>query len=139
MWTGLAGKAQWYSARLRAGRSGGSSPGRGKEFFSSSPPRPTQPPIQWSSGALSLRVKRPGREADHSPPSSAEVKEYVHLYFHSPNSPSRGGSQFKKSTGKTLPFRCGLVSFDSGWGPVVGSCERGNEPSCSMKGGEFVD
>jgi hypothetical protein len=25
-------------------------------------------------GALSLRVKRPGREADHSPPSSAEVK-----------------------------------------------------------------
>jgi hypothetical protein len=26
-------------------------------------------------GALSLRVKRPGREADHSPPPSAEVKE----------------------------------------------------------------
>jgi hypothetical protein len=26
------------------------------------------------SGALSLRVKRPGREADHSPPSSADVK-----------------------------------------------------------------
>jgi hypothetical protein len=25
--------------------------------------------------ALSLGVKRPGREADHSPPSSAEVKE----------------------------------------------------------------
>jgi hypothetical protein len=25
-------------------------------------------------GALSLGVKRPGREADHSPPSSAEVK-----------------------------------------------------------------
>jgi hypothetical protein len=28
---------------------------------------PTQPPIQWVPGALSLRVKRPGREADHSP------------------------------------------------------------------------
>jgi hypothetical protein len=26
-------------------------------------------------GALSLGLKRPGREADHSPPSSAEVKE----------------------------------------------------------------
>jgi hypothetical protein len=26
-------------------------------------------------GALSLGVKRPEREADHSPPSSAEVKE----------------------------------------------------------------
>jgi hypothetical protein len=34
----------------------------------------TQPPIQWVPGALSLGVKRPGREADHSPPSSAEVK-----------------------------------------------------------------
>jgi hypothetical protein len=35
---------------------------------------PTQPPIQWVPGALSLGVKRPGREAHHSPPSSAEVK-----------------------------------------------------------------
>jgi hypothetical protein len=35
----------------------------------------TQLPIQWVPGALSLKVKRPGREADHSPPSSAEVKE----------------------------------------------------------------
>jgi hypothetical protein len=33
----------------------------------------TQPPIQWVPGALSLGVKRPGREAVHSPPSSAEV------------------------------------------------------------------
>jgi hypothetical protein len=33
---------------------------------------PTQPPIQWVPGALSLRVKGPGREADHSPPSSTE-------------------------------------------------------------------
>jgi hypothetical protein len=35
---------------------------------------PTQPHIQWVIGALSLGVKRPGREADHSPPSTAEVK-----------------------------------------------------------------
>jgi hypothetical protein len=35
---------------------------------------PTQPPMQWVPGALSLGVKRPEREADHSPPSSAEVK-----------------------------------------------------------------
>jgi hypothetical protein len=35
---------------------------------------PTQHPIQWVPGALSLSVKRPGREADHSPPSSTEVK-----------------------------------------------------------------
>jgi hypothetical protein len=34
---------------------------------------PTQPPIQWVLEVLSLGVKRPEREADHSPPSSAEV------------------------------------------------------------------
>jgi hypothetical protein len=48
---------------------------------------PTQPPIQWVPWALSLGVKRPGREADHSPPSSAEVKECVELYLH-PSTPS---------------------------------------------------
>jgi hypothetical protein len=35
---------------------------------------PTQPLIQWVPGALSLGVKRPGGEADHSHPSSTEVK-----------------------------------------------------------------
>jgi len=36
---------------------------------------PIHPHIQWVPGALTLGVKRLGREADHSPPSSAEVKE----------------------------------------------------------------
>jgi hypothetical protein len=35
---------------------------------------PTQPPIQWVPGALSLGVKRPRCQADHSPPCSSEVK-----------------------------------------------------------------
>jgi hypothetical protein len=35
---------------------------------------PTQPPVRWVPGVLSLEVKRPEREADHSAPSSAEVK-----------------------------------------------------------------
>jgi hypothetical protein len=35
---------------------------------------PTQPPIQWVPGALSLGIKQPGHEANHSPPSSAEVE-----------------------------------------------------------------
>jgi len=35
---------------------------------------PTQPPIQWVPEALSLGEKRPGREADHLPPSSVKVK-----------------------------------------------------------------
>jgi len=35
---------------------------------------PTQPHMQWVPSALSLGVKRPGREADYSHPSSADVK-----------------------------------------------------------------
>jgi hypothetical protein len=46
---------------------------------------PTQPPIQWVPGALSLWVKGPGTEADYSSSSSAEVKECVELCLHSPN------------------------------------------------------
>jgi hypothetical protein len=73
------------ATRLRAGRSGfkGSSPG-GAENLS------LHHRIQNGSGvhspsyaigtrALFLGAKRPGREADHSPPSSAEVKECVEL------------------------------------------------------------
>jgi hypothetical protein len=56
---------------------------------------PTQTPIHWIPGALSLRIKRPGREADHSPPSSSEVKEGVELYHHFPNTPSWRGVQKK--------------------------------------------
>jgi hypothetical protein len=36
---------------------------------------PIQPPFQWVPESFTLRVKRPGREADHSPPTSAEVKK----------------------------------------------------------------
>jgi hypothetical protein len=32
-----------------------------------------------------------------------------------------------------------LNSAGSGQNPVVGSCEHGNEPSSSIKGGEFLD
>jgi hypothetical protein len=42
--------------------------------------RLTQPPIHRG---LSPEVKRLGREADHSLPSGAEVKEFVELYIHS--------------------------------------------------------
>jgi len=35
---------------------------------------PTQPPIQWVLGVLSQGVNRSGREADHSPKPSVEVK-----------------------------------------------------------------
>jgi hypothetical protein len=45
-------------------------------FFTSSRSHPEsiQPPIQYESGVYSPGVKRPGREANCSPPSTAEVK-----------------------------------------------------------------
>jgi hypothetical protein len=52
----------------------------GKEIFLSSPPRSDRlwdPPSLLSNGyrgAPSPKVKLPGREADNSPPSNAEVK-----------------------------------------------------------------
>jgi len=64
----------------------------------------TQPPIEWVQGALSL-----GGEADHLPPSSAEVKECVDRYLHSPNTPSwRTVFSLKKGTLTTLPLRLPL-------------------------------
>jgi hypothetical protein len=63
-----------------------SSPGRVKNFHFSMSSRPalgsTQPPVQWVPG-----VKRPGREADHSPPTSAEVKKIgsIHPFPHTPS------------------------------------------------------
>jgi hypothetical protein len=44
--------------------------------------RPIQPPVQWVLVVLSL-----GCDADHSPPSSAEVENKYELYLLSPQAP----------------------------------------------------
>jgi hypothetical protein len=49
----------------------------------------TQPPIQRVKGVLG--VKRPVREADHSPPSSSEVKN-TWSYTSTPHKPSWPGA-----------------------------------------------
>jgi hypothetical protein len=51
--------------------------GAGNFFITASRPvlGSTHPPIQLVPGALSVGVKRPGREAEHSHPFSVEVKE----------------------------------------------------------------
>jgi len=43
----------------------------------------TQPPSQSVPRSLSVRVKQPGGESDHSPVSSSEVKNSGVLYVHS--------------------------------------------------------
>jgi hypothetical protein len=45
---------------------------------------PTQAPIQWVPWALSSGVKWLGHEADHSPPTSAEVSN-TWIYIHMPS------------------------------------------------------
>jgi len=42
------------------------------------------------------------READHSPPSSAEVKEWVELYLHYSNKPSWRGPQLGGAQGNDV-------------------------------------
>jgi hypothetical protein len=59
-------------------------------------------PEIMGTGVLPLEVKRPGREADHSPPSSAEVKECVELYLLSLYTSSWRRAYL--NTGATLPL-----------------------------------
>jgi hypothetical protein len=73
------------AAGLLKGQS--SSPDRVKIFLFSTSSRSalghTQLPIQWVPVALSPGVNRPGREADHSPPTSAEIKKTL-IYMSTP-------------------------------------------------------
>jgi hypothetical protein len=73
------GKRSRYRDWLRAGRPRGRSSGGGKNFYFSMSSRPAlgvQPTsYPMGTGALSPGVKRQGREADHSPPTSAEMKK----------------------------------------------------------------
>jgi hypothetical protein len=77
-----------YSDWLRTGRriSWSSAPGRVNKFLYSTSSRPalgpTQPPIKWVPEALYQGVKRPGREADRSPPTNAEVKKTWIIHSH---------------------------------------------------------
>jgi hypothetical protein len=81
--------------RLQVGHLGLNS-GRGRYVFLFTPTfrpalGPTLPPIQWVPGTLSLGVKWLGHEADHSPPSSAEVKN-AGSYMSTPHTSSWHGA-----------------------------------------------
>jgi hypothetical protein len=82
----LGGCSDWIRAGRRRGRS--SSPGRVKNFHFYMLFRlalgPTQIPIQWVPVPLSPGVKRQRREANHSPPTSAEAKK-TRIYTSTPS------------------------------------------------------
>jgi hypothetical protein len=79
-----------YSDCLWAGQPWGQclSPSGGKIFLLSTSSRlglgPTHTPIQWIWGAFSLGVKQTGHETDHSPPTSAKVKN-MWMYASTPS------------------------------------------------------
>jgi hypothetical protein len=77
--------------RLQAARPGDrdSVLGRGKGCFKSRRTlRPTWPPMQWMPRAVFPGLKQPGREADHSPLSSARLRIHGAI----PLLPWRGGA-----------------------------------------------
>jgi hypothetical protein len=53
---------------------------------------------------MDTRGSFPRREAAHSLPSSAEVKEYMELYLHSPSMPSGRDAQLKHKDNFTFSF-----------------------------------
>jgi hypothetical protein len=67
----------------------GSNPGGG-ESFRIRPDRPWGPTSLLYNGyrVFAPGIKRPGRGADHPPPSGTEVTEKVELYLYSPSGPS---------------------------------------------------
>jgi hypothetical protein len=92
---------------LRAGRAGFNSR-QGWDFSlcataSRTALGPAQPPIQWVTGALTSGAKRPGREAGHLPPSSAEGMRGA-----TPPLPSTSwlGAYLNRGTTSRLPLTC---------------------------------
>jgi hypothetical protein len=62
-------------------------------------------PIQWVPETLSPGVTRPGREADHSHPISAEAKK---TWTYTSTARLHGVVLNQLTTGKTLPFTRGV-------------------------------
>ena len=72
------------ATRYGARRSGDRTP-VGVRFSALVQTDPVTHPASYTMRTVSFpEVKRPGRSADHTPPSSAEVKERVQLYLYSP-------------------------------------------------------
>jgi len=105
--------------RLRTGLLGFDSGGGGAGNFlfttaSRKAVGPTQPPIQWVSGALYVGLKRLGRKADNSLASSADVTN-TSTYTSTPpiHTPSRRGAQIKQVSvirlGIPVPLYCDVI------------------------------
>jgi hypothetical protein len=82
IWSGIAQSVNRFATCWTVR---GSIPGV-SEFFCTCPSHPVS--YAMFTGSLSRGARRQRRDFDHPPPSSAEVKERVELYFYSPSGPS---------------------------------------------------
>ena len=87
-----------YSDSLRAGRSGDRIPVGTKFSALVHTGRGAQPVSNTMGRGSFPGEKRPGRSANHQPPSNTEVNKRVLLYLHSPSGPSWS------VLGEALPF-----------------------------------
>jgi hypothetical protein len=103
-----AGIAQWYSSGLRAGWSGGSSPGRGWEFFSS-PPRPDR---LWSPPSLLSNEYRGMKLTTHHLVTRSRMRGAISPF---PNTPSWRGAQLKHRDKFTFYLYTPLWIWNEEW------------------------
>jgi hypothetical protein len=83
------GRGSAVGIKTRYGLDGPGIESRWGEIFCNLPDRPGAHPPYCTMGIGSFRdIMWPGCGVDHLPPSSAEVKERVDVYFYSPSGPS---------------------------------------------------
>ena len=89
--------------------------GRGGAIFSA--PIQTDPGAHLPSRTMGTRsflgVKRPGRSVNHTPPSSADVKERVESYLYSPFGPSSRSRVKSAFTPRCLKMQSSVRRNDS--------------------------
>jgi hypothetical protein len=105
---------------------------------------PTQPPIQWVPGALTLGIKRPGLEADHSPPSSAEVKN-AWSYTSTPPVRLHGGAQLKYRDNftfthyRTMQLNTSVLIVEPRFHHMNVNVDNHNQPLVQKVGADFKE
>jgi hypothetical protein len=130
-----AGLAQWCSAELWVGWSGVQFPAGHETFLFTTVSRlalgPTQPPIQWAPGVLSLGIKWPGMKL----PTHLRLMLRSIMHGAIPPLPQYTFMAWcpVKSTGTTLPV-CLFVLFNWNWRflPVAKFKMQGTLPPCSL-------
>jgi hypothetical protein len=99
---------------------------------------PTHRPIQWVPGSLSLAMKRPVCEANHSPSSSAEVKN-AWSYTATPQYVFMAWCLVKRRVNFTFTFFLPMVTRIYIVVLLIGAWKLLHDMYCSLEGPFFWD